>query len=76
VESTCGVGRRSYPPIVYRVTKETDAPALCHLKGERNEPANLHVSLQAIAEVKKLPLAEVARTTTANAQRLFRLPSV
>ena len=52
---------------------ETDAPdqPLFGEQGRRNEPSLLPRVALAIANAKNLPLAEVARQTTANAQRLF-----
>lgn len=54
---------------------ETDAPFLAPLpkRGRRNEPAFVRYTAQAVAEVKKLPVEEVAAATTANARRLFGL---
>jgi TatD DNase family protein len=52
---------------------ETDSPALGPAQGERNEPANVTVSLKAIAEIKGLPEGRVAEATEANARRIFRL---
>jgi len=53
---------------------ETDSPVLGPEPGRRNEPANVRVSLRAIAEIKGMPEEEVADVTTANARRLFGLP--
>ncbi|HWR96318.1 MAG TPA: TatD family hydrolase [Arenimonas sp.] len=52
---------------------ETDSPdqPLFGDQGRRNEPSCLPRVAQAIADAKGLPMAEVARQTTANAQRLF-----
>lgn len=52
---------------------ETDSPVLGPVKGERNEPMNIKISAQFIAQVKNLPLEEVIRSTTENALRLFPL---
>ncbi len=58
-----------------RLLVETDAPLLAPqgFRGRRNEP--LHVGLvgEALAQTQGLPVAEVARITTANAHRLFRI---
>ena len=58
-----------------RLLVETDAPLLAPqgFRGRRNEP--LHVGLvgEALAAVHGLPAEEVARITTGNARRLFRL---
>ena len=50
---------------------ETDSPVLGPTAKERNEPANVCVSLRAIAEIKGLSEQEVAAATTENACRLF-----
>lgn len=50
---------------------ESDAPVLGPEPGVRNEPANVRVSLEAIAEIKGVPVEEVAAHTTENARRLF-----
>jgi TatD DNase family protein len=53
---------------------ETDSPVLGPTREERNEPANVAVSVRAIAEIKGVPEQEVRECTTANAERLFGLP--
>lgn len=52
---------------------ETDAPYLAPQshRGQRNEPAYVVETARLVAEVKRLPVEEVARATTANAERLF-----
>lgn len=52
---------------------ETDSPVLGPLPGERNEPANVLISLRAIAALKGLPEAQVWEATDANAARVFGL---
>ncbi len=54
---------------------ETDCPYLSPvpLRGKRNEPANVALVAQAIADLKGVAFDEVARVTTANAIRLFGL---
>ncbi len=54
---------------------ETDSPVLGPEAGVRNEPANVALSVAAIAEIKGVPEAEVRAVTTATARRLFRLPA-
>ena len=56
---------------------ETDAPYLAPVpqRGQRNEPAFIPHIADALAQIKGVPVAEVARVTTANAQRLFSLPA-
>lgn len=54
-----------------RILLETDSPVLGPEAGVRNEPANLTVSLGAVAELKGCSVEEVARVTTENARALF-----
>lgn len=69
---------RAAAPLVPRdrLLIETDAPFLAPVpkRGATNEPAFVQFTAQKLAEVLKLPFAELAATTTANARRLFRLP--
>lgn len=56
-----------------RLLVETDCPFLAphpH-RGKRNEPAYVRLVAERVAALKGIPLAEVTRATTANAQRLF-----
>jgi TatD DNase family protein len=59
-----------------RLLIETDAPFLAPVphRGRRNEPAHVRLVAQAVAEVQGRPFEAVARSTAANAARLFRLP--
>lgn len=59
-----------------RILVETDCPFLAPepLRGKDNEPAFMVHTVRKIAEVLEMPFAEVARTTAANAVRLFGLP--
>lgn len=50
---------------------ETDSPALGPVKQERNVPANIHVSCDYIADVKKIDSAHLSHITTQNAIKLF-----
>jgi TatD DNase family protein len=52
---------------------ETDAPFLAPMphRGKRNEPAFIVETCKVLAEVKGVPVTEMARTTTANFFRLF-----
>ena len=54
---------------------ETDAPYLPPVpyRGKKNEPAFMLEVAKKLAEIKQLPLHEVAEITTANAERLFGL---
>jgi len=56
-----------------RLLLETDCPYLSPhpLRGKRNEPANVRLIAQRIADIKALSPEKVAETTTATAQRLF-----
>ena len=76
-------GTLSYPkselPEVLRevplehIVLETDAPYLPPVpyRGKRNESAYVPVIAEMLSEVKVLPLAQIARVTTANALRMF-----
>lgn len=60
-----------------RLLIETDCPYLTphpH-RGKRNEPAYVRLVAEAIAQIKEIPLEQVARITTANARALFGLES-
>ena len=61
-----------------RLLLETDGPFLAPVpyRGKRNEPAHIPLIAARIAELKGCSIAEVAQVTTANARRLFNLPSV
>ena len=50
---------------------ETDSPVLGPDAAERNEPANVRMSCQVIAELQGVPMEAVAQATTATARRLF-----
>ena len=52
---------------------ETDAPYLPPVpyRGKRNEPAFMLEVAKKLAEIKQIPLHEVAEITTANAEKLF-----
>ena len=58
-----------------RVLVETDAPFLAPhpRRGQRNEPAHVRLVAERLAELRSLPLEEIARVTTENAERLFNL---
>uniref|UniRef100_A0A914P2S8 Uncharacterized protein n=1 Tax=Meloidogyne incognita TaxID=6306 RepID=A0A914P2S8_MELIC len=43
---------------------------------ERNEPANARLSVEFIAKIKGIDVAEVIRVTSANAKRLFKIPVI
>ena len=50
---------------------ETDSPVLGREPGERNEPANLEVSLQAVAELKGVHREAVVEAVRDNSLRLY-----
>jgi len=56
-----------------RLILETDAPYLAPVpfRGRTNEPAYTAHVAKVLAEVRDLPLAEIARATTTNFHRLF-----
>jgi TatD DNase family protein len=58
-----------------RLLLETDCPFLAPhpYRGKRNEPANVKLVAQEIAELKDVSLEDVSRVTTENACRVFRL---
>ena len=55
-------------------TDSPDQPGAAH-RGERNEPAHLVEVLDVVANLRNMPREELAAATTANAERLFRLPA-
>ena len=57
------------------IVLETDAPDMTvyQHKGERNSPEYLPYCLHALAEVKSMPVQEVAEITTRNAKQLLNL---
>jgi len=58
-----------------RLLLETDAPFLAPVpyRGKRNESSYLPHTASKLAEIHNLPLEEVARITSENAEQLFRL---
>lgn len=56
------------------IVLETDAPYLtpAPFRGKRNESAYLRYIVQKIAEIKKMPVEEVAAITTENANKVFK----
>lgn len=54
---------------------ESDSPVLGPDPLERNEPANLHATVDCIAQIKGVPATVVMEETTRNALKLFRLPA-
>ena len=58
-----------------RLVLETDSPYLAPVpfRGKRNESSHVAIVAQRVSELMNLPLETVARQTTENAHRLFRL---
>lgn len=59
-----------------RIMVETDSPFLSPVpfRGKRNAPARVKIVAEKIAEIKSVPIKEVARCTSSNARALFGLP--
>lgn len=57
---------------------ETDSPFLAPQlhRGRRNEPSYVALVVDKLAEIKKVPAAQVAEVTAQNAIQLFRLPGL
>lgn len=60
------------------IVLETDAPYLVPkgLKSRRNTPASAAIAADALADLLDVDVGEVARVTSANAQRVFGLPTL
>jgi len=58
-----------------RLLLETDAPFLTPkpFQNERNQPKNVKIIAQYLANKLKIPVEKISQQTTANAQRLFKL---
>ncbi len=58
-----------------RLLIETDAPFLApqDFRGKRNEPMHVRYAAEEVAKIKGLSFNEVAKVTTENAARLFKL---
>nr|KAG5714534.1 hypothetical protein BaRGS_006980 [Batillaria attramentaria] len=70
------LGKRGKQKLVSRLPMsnlllETDSPALAPEKMERNVPANISISCEHVAQIKKMSVSEVKEITTQNAIRLF-----
>ncbi len=61
-----------------RCLVETDSPYLAPVpfRGKTNSPAHVALVAARLAEIKGLPLADVARATSANFERLFKVPAL
>jgi len=62
---------------LFSLVLETDGPYLAPtpFRGKRNEPAYLKLVAEKLAEIKGISFEEVLNITTANAVKLFNLPS-
>jgi TatD DNase family protein len=58
-----------------RLLLETDAPFLAPVpyRGKTNEPSFLRYTAQKVADLRRIPLEELARATTENATTVFKL---
>ncbi len=58
-----------------KILIETDAPFLSPAphRGKRNEPANVRLVAEKLADIKGLKLAEAEKMTTENAKKLFKI---
>lgn len=58
-----------------RILLETDCPYLAPhpYRGSLNEPANIPLIAEKIAELKEISVEELAKATTENARRLFKI---
>lgn len=56
-----------------RIVLETDSPFLSPFRGQKNEPKNICLVAQQIAQIKDISYEEVLNITTRNAIRLFDL---
>ncbi len=54
-----------------QILTETDSPYLSPVAGERNEPANVSVTISEIAKIKKISEKEVAEQIWKNAEKVF-----
>jgi len=68
---TLRLGAAQAPPD--RTMVETDAPYLTPepLRGQNNEPANVHLTGRTLAEVWGMSVEQVSKATTATAERVF-----
>jgi len=58
---------------LHRLVLETDAPYMTPVpfRGKRNESSYVRYVAEAVAELRGMPLEDLARATTANARKLF-----
>lgn len=62
---------KSFP--LNRILTETDSPFLSPVPGKKNEPANVKMVVEKIAELRGMGFEEVAEQTAKNAERFFGL---
>lgn len=58
-----------------RLLVETDSPVYMRDLGRVSEPADVRLTVDAVAALKGVEPGEVARVSTLNAETLFRLPA-
>ena len=63
---------KSFP--MDRLLTETDSPFLSPIPGKKNEPANVKLIVERIAELRGVGFKEVDRQTTENAVKFFNMP--
>lgn len=70
-----GMARVAAAVPLEHILLETDCPYLTPMphRGKRNEPANVKLVCQRLAELKKISVEEVERITDRNTQKLFGL---
>ena len=54
-----------------RILTETDSPYLAMTKEERNEPANVALAVEKLAEIQNMDVSIIDETTEANAHHVF-----
>jgi TatD DNase family protein len=54
-----------------RILTETDSPYLAMTKEERNEPANVALAVEKLAEIQNTDVSIIDETTEANAHHVF-----
>ncbi|XP_064020551.1 putative deoxyribonuclease TATDN3 isoform X2 [Pogoniulus pusillus] len=54
-----------------RICLETDSPALGPEKQVRNEPKNIYIAAECVANIKGIPVEELIEVTTQNALKVF-----
>ena len=57
-----------------RILIETDSPVYLRNRSRRSEPSDLRITVKALAELKEISEEEVAKVTSRNAEKFFRLP--